>query len=383
MQPHARLLIVGAGIGGLVFARALERAGIEAIVFERAPAFAPVGAGILVQTGALLALRTLGGLDEAVAASGHEVTRGLGLTPSGKVLQATPMGFLKEACGAGVVAIHRARLHEVLAGALERTPVHFGKQCSGFEQDDTGVSVHFADGTSERGTLLVGADGLHSVVRRTLLGDSPLRYAGYTSWRGIAPRVPGVDDVGAAEIWGRGLRFGFVPVSASEAYWFAVANAPEGGRDDDAHAFVSERFANFCEPAPALIAATPKERVFRTDIHDRVPVASWSRGRVTLLGDAAHPTTPNLGQGGCMAIEDAVTLAHLLSTAGDHAAAFAEYERRRVAKTTKIVNASYSFGRIAQMEGAVSTALRDFAMRLTPESVVKKQLLKGAEFRLD
>jgi 2-polyprenyl-6-methoxyphenol hydroxylase-like FAD-dependent oxidoreductase len=383
MEAQQRILIAGAGIGGLVLARALERAGFEAIVFERAPAFAPVGAGILVQTGALLALRTLGGLDEAVAARGHEVTRGLGLTPSGKVLHATSMDFLKDACGAGVVAIHRARLHEALAGALERTPVRFGKRCTGFDQDEAGVTLHFADGSSEHGTLLVGADGLHSAVRRALLGDEPPRYAGYTSWRGIAPRVAGVEDACGAEIWGRGLRFGFVPVSASDVYWFAVANAPEGGHDDDAHAFVSERFRNFCEPAPALVAATPKSGVFRTDIHDRVPVASWSRGRVTLLGDAAHPTTPNLGQGGCMAIEDAATLAHCLRVAGTHQAAFAEYERRRVERTTKIVNASYGFGRIAQLENPLGAALRDVMMRLTPASVVKKQLLKGAEFRLD
>jgi 2-polyprenyl-6-methoxyphenol hydroxylase-like FAD-dependent oxidoreductase len=382
MQPRPSVAIVGAGIGGLVLARALELAGIDATLFERAPELAPLGAGILVQTGALLALRTLG-LARTVEAAGREVTLGLGLTASGKRLQSTDMTVLKKELGAGVVAIHRGRLQQVLAGALERTPIKLGKQCVGFDADGAGVIVRFSDGSQERAALLVGADGLNSAVRRALLGDTPLRYAGYTSWRGVAPRTQGVADGRIAEIWGRGLRFGYVAVSESEVYWFAVANAPEGGRDDDPHRAVAERFAEFCVPVPALVEATPPERVFRTDIHDRPPVAGWSRGRVTLLGDAAHPTTPNLGQGGCMAIEDAVTLAHQLATKDSHEAAFAAYEAARVSRTTRIVEASYRFGKIAQLDGAVSTAVRNLALRLTPSRVVAKELLKNAAFRLE
>jgi len=381
MNVDSPILIVGAGIGGLVFARALERQGLEARVFERARAFAPVGAGILVQTAALLALRTVD-LEQAVLAGGREVVLGLGLTSNGKKLQSTRMDFLKNELGAGVVAIHRARLHEIFASALERTTVTLGKDCVGFDDDGAGVTLHFSDGSSERGALLVGADGLRSAVRRGLRGDEPLRYAGYTSWRGIAPSVPGAGDGRVAELWGRGLRFGYAALGPNEIYWFAVANAKEGERDDDAHQAVVERFFDFAAPVPALIEATPKQRVFRTDIHDRPPVASWSRGRVTLLGDAAHPTTPNLGQGGCMAIEDAVTLARCLVTNDTHEAAFSAYERLRVARTSRIVEASYSFGRIAQLDGAVSTALRNFAMRLTPASVVEKQLREAARFEL-
>ncbi len=381
-MQRERVLVVGAGIGGLVFARALERAGFEASVFERAPSFAPVGAGILVQAGAMLALRRLG-LDDAVFAAGSEVTLGLGLTSTGKVLQSTPMGFLSDEVGARIVAIHRAKLHEIFVGALERTRVSLGKQCVGFDDDGAGVTLRFSDGSSERGALLVGADGIHSAVRRQLFGDEPPRYAGYTSWRGIAPRPPRIESGRVAEMWGRGLRFGYAAVDADTIYWFAVANAEEGGQDDDPRRAVLERFGDFAEPVMALVEATPKERVFRTDICDRPPIASWSRGRVTLIGDAAHPTTPNLGQGGCMAIEDAVTLAHCLSTSDSHEAAFAAYERLRVARTSRIVEASWIFGRIAQLEGAVSTALRNFAMRLTPASVVRKQILEAAEFRLD
>jgi 2-polyprenyl-6-methoxyphenol hydroxylase-like FAD-dependent oxidoreductase len=134
------------------------------------------------------------------------------------------------------------------------------------------------------------------------------------------------------------------------------------------------------DPVRAVIEATPSESVLRTDIHDRVPVSSWSRGRVTLLGDAAHPTTPNLGQGGCMAIEDAVTLAHALSSQPDVARAFALYEERRVARTARIVDDSFKFGKIAQLEGRFSTWLRDLLLSATPESVVRARMLAAARF---
>lgn len=221
------------------------------------------------------------------------------------------------------------------------------------------------------------------MVRRQLLGETPLRYAGYTSWRGVAP-VAGLSPAHeVVELWGRGLRFGIVPIAEQETYWFAVANAAAGGTDSDSRATVLERFASFGEPARALVEASPGARILRTDIYDRKPVSSWSKGRVCLLGDAAHPTTPNLGQGGCMAIEDAVVLAHCLAKGAQHADAFHEYERKRVAHTTKIVNASWQFGRLAQLEGRVVTWLRDLALRATPDSQIRARLRENAQFSLD
>ena len=144
-----------------------------------------------------------------------------------------------------------------------------------------------------------------------------------------------------------------------------------------------QRFASFGEPARVLLEATPPENILRTDINDRKPVPSWTQGRVTLLGDAAHPTTPNLGQGGCMAIEDAVVLGHCLGKHAAFADAFAAYEQRRVEHTSKIVNASFQLGRVAQLEGAFTTWLRDLAMRATPEKQIRKKLRENAQFSLD
>ncbi|HYP98327.1 MAG TPA: FAD-dependent monooxygenase [Polyangiaceae bacterium] len=377
MPNHGTVLIAGGGIGGLALGCALQKAGIPFEIFERAPSLGAAGAGIVMQTAAMFALRHLG-LDEAVARVGHEAKRGTGKNAAGTILHSTRL----DEFGAPSIAIHRARLQATLLDAIDAARVHTGRELTGFEQDEQTVHALFSDGSRASGALLIGADGLHSAVRRQLLGDTPLRYAGYTSWRGVTP-IGGLSPAHEViEIWGRGLRFGIVPIADNETYWFAVANAPAGEKDAD-RATLLERFAAFGEPARALLEATPSERILRTDIHDRKPVSTWSKARVSLLGDAAHPTTPNLGQGGCMAIEDAVVLAHCLNKHATLAEALGAYERKRVEHTSKIVNASWQFGRIAQLEGSFSTWLRDLALRATPESQVRARLRENARFSLD
>lgn len=376
MPNHGTVLIAGAGIGGLALGCALQKAGIAFEIFERAPSFDNVGAGIVMQTAAMLALRHLG-LDEAVARAGHELKRGTGKNAAGAVLSSTQL----DEFDAPSIAIHRARLQATLLGAIDATHVHTGREVVGFEQDSHAVHALFSDGSRASGALLIGADGLHSATRRQLLGDTPLRYAGYTSWRGVAP-VAAANPHEVFEIWGRGLRFGIVPIADDETYWFAVANAPAGEKDAQ-RGMLLQRFAGFGESARAILAATPEERIFRTDISDRKPVSTWSQGRVSLLGDAAHPTTPNLGQGGCMAIEDAVVLAHCLGKHDTFTSALQAYERKRVPHTTKIVDASWQFGRIAQLEGGFTTWLRDLALRATPQSQIRARLRENAQFSLD
>ena len=216
-----------------------------------------------------------------------------------------------------------------------------------------------------------------------MLGETPLRYAGYTSWRGIADVAGAVPPAEVTEMWGPAARFGFATLGGGETYWFAVLNAPEGAREPNSLEVVTRHFAHWAEPVPRLLASTRPEQVIRTDIHDRPPVPSWSRGPVTLLGDAAHPTTPNLGQGGSMAIEDAVVLAHALERAPSLAEALAEYERRRVARTARIVQASFRFGKLAQMKNPFAIFLRNLVLRMTPEGVVQKELARSAKFSLD
>jgi 2-polyprenyl-6-methoxyphenol hydroxylase-like FAD-dependent oxidoreductase len=377
-----KVLIIGAGIGGLTLARALAQRRIECEIFERETALKPAGAGILVQTSAMLALRTLG-LDAAIAGAGQETRIGRVTTERGALLQSTPMDFLREELGVPTVAIHRARLQEVLLRGAEGVPLSTGAELTHFAADASGVTAHFANGASSRGALLVGADGLRSAVRRALLGDSALRYAGYTSWRGIADGGAALAPSEVQEMWGRGARFGYAGIGGGETYWFAVLNAPAGERDADSLAVVRGHFESWAAPVPDLLARTRPERVFRTDIYDREPVRSWSGPRATLLGDAAHPTTPNLGQGGCMAIEDAVVLAHALERERTLDEALVHYERARLERTSRIVKASFRFGKLAQLENPWLIWLRNALLRLTPVAPVQNQLRAAAKFSLD
>jgi 2-polyprenyl-6-methoxyphenol hydroxylase-like FAD-dependent oxidoreductase len=379
MGINGKVLVIGGGIGGLALARALVARGMDAEVFEQAPLLSPLGAGLILHPGALLALRQLG-LEAAVIRAGTELVRGAALTSSGAVLQETPLALLRDQVGAGTAGIHRARLQQVLLEGLD--PIRLGRVFTRYDEDESGVTASFADGSTARGTLLVGADGLRSRVRAQLLGEQPLRYAGYTSWRGVAAGDDFFPPQELSEIWGPGERFGIVPIGHGETYWFAVANAPEGERDDEPLAEVKRRFAGWSKPIARLLDATSRERVLRTDIHDRTPVSSWSRGAVTLLGDAAHPMTPNLGQGACMAIEDAVVLARCLAEHQSSSQALPAYEALRVPRTSRFVKESWQFGRLAKLENPALVWLRNLMLRATPKSIVTKQLVANASVEL-
>jgi len=251
----------------------------------------------------------------------------------------------------------------------------------GYAQDADSVEVRLDDGTKVHTDLLVGADGLRSRVRAQMVADGEPLYAGYTSWRGVAAAAELLPGAETSETWGRGARFGIVPIGHGEVYWFAVAAAPPGGADTDVKAELLQRYRGWHAPIQELISATPADRIVRTDITDRPPISRWVDGRVALLGDAAHPMTPNLGQGGCQAIEDAVVLAECLSGHSDLPAALAEYQTRRVPRANGIVSASLRVGKMAQWSNPLACRLRDTAMRLTPESAVLRQMRPVLTFR--
>lgn len=364
------VIIAGAGPGGLTAALALQRVGLPVLLLERAPSVRAVGAGLTLQVNAMRMLGAIG-LREEVAAVGEPIRSGSVDTADGVQLSSLPMDELVDRYGTPGVSIHRGALSRVLADALPPGVLRCASHVAGFEADADGVTVRLQDGTELRGRALVGADGIHSQVRATLLGEVPLRYAGYTCWRGIAP-VPRPLGAGVmSERWGRGRRFGIVPIDEHQTYWFSTANAPADGRDGpDVRAELLERFADFAAPVAALIEATPPEAILRNDIIDIEPLRRWSKGRVTLLGDAAHAMTPNMGQGACQAIEDAVVLAHRLAEQPDVEAALADYEARRKDRARSFVTRSWTFGRAGQWENVLARALRNTLTRLTPRSVM-------------
>jgi 2-polyprenyl-6-methoxyphenol hydroxylase-like FAD-dependent oxidoreductase len=273
------------------------------------------------------------------------------------------------------VAAHRADLLAALFSAVPAEAVILGKNCAAIERDGRRARAGFSDGSfSPWGTALVGADGIHSMVRRLTLADGEPVYRGYVAWRGVA-----AFDAGRflGETWGRGQRFGMIPLGHGRTAWWATANKREreagAGTQEQWKREVMKRFGDYHAPIPELIEATPVEAFLCTPIRDRVPVGGWGEGNVTLLGDAAHPTTPNLGQGACMAIEDGAVLAHALAAIPDVATALRVYERSRRQRTGYIVRESLKFGRIAQWGNPMACWWRGVLMRMAPDRKLRRQ----------
>ncbi|MBA3302343.1 MAG: FAD-dependent monooxygenase [Actinomycetota bacterium] len=361
-----RAVIVGAGIGGLTTAIALRRAGIEAVVYEQAPELVEVGAGIGLWANAVNTFRSLD-LGPAVLALGGGPLGGGIRSLDGRWLTRQPAEVLENRWGAPVIGVRRADLQTVLLGALPADAVRLGARAVRCEQREGRVSVGFQDGGEVAGDVLIGADGLRSVVRSALLGRRPPRYCGYTAWRGVAP--PGVRPVvhEASEYWDRGRRFGVLPSRDGLTLWYASANAPEGGVDEGGpQAGLIERFGGWPAPIPTVVASTPPESIVRNDIYDRAPTRRWVVGHIALLGDAAHPMTPDLGQGACQAIVDAEVLADCLASSRDVAGGLIDYRRHRWRAALCATVLARTLGAVGQWEHPIACRARTVALRAMP-----------------
>lgn len=362
-----RALIIGGGIGGLALAIALRHVGLEVTVFEQSPALREAGAGLTLWSNAMRVLRVLG-LTDSILGVSTPLERGLICNQTGKVLANIPLGELGQKFGAPIVGIHRADLLAVLSSRVDPDDVRLGAKFVDVTQDDRGVTAHFADGTHEHGDLLVGADGIHSRVRELVLGDR-LRYCGYVGWRGVAD-IRAHDLPTGQSIWsyGRGSQFGLIPIGGGRVFWFGTATIPE---EQIAHLGshrqeLTKRFHDWHVPIPDVVAAANVETLVRTPIYDRPPVQRWGVGRVTLLGDAAHATTPTLGQGACLAIESAYVLADRLRGSESVESALRAYERERQTRTARIIRQSWNMGVSIQWQNPLACWLRNQAVHWMP-----------------
>lgn len=363
MEDNA--LIIGGGIGGLAAAVALRKVGIRATVFERSPEIREVGAGLSLWSNAMKALRCLG-LEERIVSLGSVIERVRTVTSRGKLLSETDIGARSRRSGAPSLCAHRADLQRALADALDPAQLKTGHACVGFEQDGAEVRVHFGNGAEARGAFLVGADGIHSAVRAQLLGKAAPRYAGYTAWRGIA-HVRHIDLPGDLAFFalGPGTQIGVFYCGPGRVYWFVTRNAPAGALlpPGQHKGELLRTFRAWPAPVPAVIEATDEAAIFQNDIIDRPPTWPWGHGRLTLLGDAVHPTTPNLGQGACQALEDAVILADELRRAVTVESGLRDYEQRRRERTELVTNQSWSLGKVFQFQTPFARWFRDWSMR--------------------
>lgn len=270
--------------------------------------------------------------------------------------------------------LHRADLHAALAEQLPAGALHTGAECVGVEQGADGVTAHFRDRAPAHGALLIGADGIHSAVRTALWGPGETRYSGQTCYRGIAD-FTAADPRVLREVQGAGQRAAVCAIGPHRVYWWAAINAPAGQEDDPAARplHLQERFAGWPYGVPEAIEATTGP-VLRNDLVDRAPLTRWGRGRATLLGDAAHPMLPNLGQGACTAIEDGLVLARAVARHGLASEALQAYERERIGRTTKVVRQSWTFGVPARWQNQAAVRLREQLVRLTPSALLARTM---------
>jgi 2-polyprenyl-6-methoxyphenol hydroxylase-like FAD-dependent oxidoreductase len=271
-----------------------------------------------------------------------------------------------------VVGIHRADLQDVLSRAAG--DVRLGTTVVAFDSTDDSVAVRLDSGETAEGDLLIGADGIRSTVRGQLRPGEPLRYAGYVGWRAAIDYADPALAGRFSESWGPHLRVGLITLGRGRLYWFVSERALEHAAPPaDSKAYLSGLLADWHDPIPRVAAATPSDALTRLPIHDRRPVSEWGRGRVTFLGDAAHPMTPNLGQGAAQALEDAIALRDAIRSEADPVRALRAYEAARIPRTTTIVRRSWQFGRVAQLESAWACRLRDALVKATPARVQRRQ----------
>ena len=370
-----KILVVGGGIGGLTTAIALQRKGFDVHVYEAAAVVQPVGKGIWLPTNAMLMLDRLG-LSGAVMGGGVPLERIEIRDTKDGVLLRLNLHEVKMKYGQTTVSIHRAVLHTVLLEHVQPGTFHLGKRCTGLAPANDGVTVQFHDGTQVAGDVLVGTDGIHSVIRRALFPDATLRYGGQTCYRGVATlALPASLARTCWEVWGGESRFGFSALGPRQVYWFAPVTAPaSSARRGSLSAELAERYAGFPTPIPAIIERTPMEEIIRTDLYDLSPLKRWWQGRVILLGDAAHAMTPDLGQGGAQAIEDAMVLADNLSNCRVISEAFRQYERVRRPRVRRIVRTAWHYGQIAHIRNRWLQRLRNVGLKTVPDRVNLKRV---------
>lgn len=357
----APIWVAGAGPGGLATAALLRRQGRDVVVVERAAGLREGGGALVLWPHGTRALAEVLGAD-VLAALGPQYRRARVCRWDGSVSHDLPVGRLADGGGGWVMAVERGALMRALGAALPGAPVRFGVELVGADVRADGVGVRFADGGEAHAAALVGADGFGSAVGRALWGERPARPAGVVAWIGASAH-PARDARVVTATEGQGRRFLHLP-HAQGAWWYAYTHTSLAAQS---HADLRRAFRGFHPPVVDVIDATPDDACLRFELRDRPASADWGRGAATLLGDAAHACTPDLGQGVCMAAEDAVVLARALAAEPSIDAAFRRYEGLRRPRTADLQGASWRVSQAGFAASPLGAQLRDAAFRAAPD----------------
>ncbi len=363
--------IIGAGIGGLTTAIALEQKGINTRIFEQAEQIKPIGAGIILANNAMQVYEKLG-LRKIIEENGNHISSMNITKPNLKPLSKIDLSYFEQKHHIKNIAIHRGKLQQILLGKLKSTKINLNHKLISINENKEGYSLDFESGNQIQSKVILGADGLNSIVRRNLFTNHRIRSANQLCWRGVTDyKLPTKFRNELNEAWGKLDRFGFVQIAESKVYWYALKSFKKSKTEfsiDD----LSNYFQDYDLIVRDIIRSTKKEQIHTAEISDLKPSKVWYRKNVCLIGDAAHAATPNMGQGACQAIEDAFTLSECLDKYEINNA-FAMYQKIRLPKAHQVVKTSWRIGKMAHQKNPILISLRNQMLRLSPSSINRRQ----------
>ncbi|MCL7988186.1 FAD-dependent monooxygenase [Sphingobacterium sp. lm-10] len=358
--------IIGGGVAGLSMGIALSSIAKDFLIFEQAEVLRGIGAGFGLAANAMRAFDYLGLRQEAEQIGFYTETYNI-LDDRGRVLIAPDTERLGTQYNQKNLTVHRADLHRFLQSKIQDDQLLLGKRVQRYEQQKDSISLFFQDGSTYHCRYLIVADGVKSPIRQQLIPASKPRYAGYTCWRATIDNT-GIGLQHGSETWGTKGRFGMTPLVHNRVYWYACINAK--AQDDTFKNYTPDNllrhFGDYHAPIPEIIRQTAQEDLIWNDIIDIKPLSQFAYGPILLIGDAAHATTPNMGQGACQALEDVAVLTDELKKSQSAELAFIHFERRRLARTRYITDTSWQIGKIAQWSNPILVPIRNAMMRAMP-----------------
>lgn len=365
-----KVTIIGAGIAGLTLGIALKKKGIAFEIYEAFESFKDLGAGIMLANNAMQVYQKLG-ITSEIAKKGR-VYHDLNIT-NGKLKVFSSIGantYSEHKIES--YAIHRSALQNILLDQIPKENLHLGKKVEAVQAKGSSIIVKFQDGTQIEANTLIGADGIHSKVRPSVVDFSMIRNAKQICWRGIAEiQLPKDYQYKLHEIWAEGKRFGFVQIGESKVYWYALKDSQN--RETTSIEKLLDLFQNYHPVVKEIISQTEKAKLLTNEMLDLEPLNQWYKENICLIGDAAHATTPNMGQGACQSIEDAYVLSEELVNSKNVVKAFQNYQERRIQKANKVINMSWKVGKVAHLSNPILAGVRNILLKNTPEFMVKKQ----------
>jgi len=368
-----KITIIGAGIGGLTTAIALKQKGFDIEIFESSTGFKKAGSGINLAINAMQVYKRLG-LYKKIEKAGS-FTNVMNVTDKDlNIISSVQLEKATQQFNTKTFAIHRAILHQILLDKLQGVSIVFNKKLSTLTQKNNKVQLIFEDRTKHIASIVIGADGIHSATRKALFCNTSLRIAKQVCWRGITTiKLPNSFNYTLHEAWGKGSRFGFVHVAKDTVYWFALCNYKNNYKAEYSDSNIISYFSDYHPTIKNIISSTPKDTLIVGEIADLKPIDKWYSNKVCLVGDAAHATTPNMGQGACQAIESAYVLAQCLSTENDVTQAFEKYQNIRKKIAINVVKTSWSIGKIAQLNNTFLIFLRNTVIKMMSKKMMEKK----------